>query len=84
MAQKPSASPTRDPDPDLDIRHDEKDDAALHHHREVLVVVPIEEEAHQGNVHINLGWRSWVSSYLGSYLPNYMGKPSICCWYCRR
>lgn len=37
----------------------EKDDA-LHNHREMLVVVPIEEEAHQGDVHIDLGWRSWV------------------------
>lgn len=29
------------------------------HHKE-LEVVPIEEEAHQDAVHINLSWRSWV------------------------
>jgi hypothetical protein len=29
-----------------------------------LEVVPIEEEAHQGDVHINLSWRSWVRSAL--------------------
>ncbi|AEO65543.1 b6246144-b555-4864-ba49-ca1a76f0f3a2 [Thermothielavioides terrestris] len=29
-----------------------------------LEVVPIEEEAHQGDVHINLSWRSWLVVFI--------------------
>ncbi|KAK3366824.1 major facilitator superfamily domain-containing protein [Lasiosphaeria ovina] len=35
-----------------------KPQAAVHHHR--LAVVPIEDEARQGAVHVSLGWRSWL------------------------
>ncbi|KAK3991243.1 major facilitator superfamily domain-containing protein [Cladorrhinum sp. PSN332] len=44
---------------------DKKDSSSdvEHHHHQVLknAVLPIEEEAHQGgDVHIDLGWRSWL------------------------
>jgi len=58
-AEKPGTTPTGDP-------HLHEKDAALHNHREMSVVVPIEEEAHEGDVHINLGWRSWVSRWMDS------------------
>ncbi|KAK3363218.1 major facilitator superfamily domain-containing protein [Lasiosphaeria hispida] len=35
-----------------------------HHDREGLVVVPIEVEAHQGDVHVSLGWRSWLVVFI--------------------
>ncbi|KAK3336331.1 major facilitator superfamily domain-containing protein [Cercophora scortea] len=66
-----------EPPPSVDQKPDtamEKADGVLHtvadellrpqlDHREHLVV-PIEIEAHQGDVHIDLGWRSWLVVFI--------------------
>lgn len=50
------------------VSESEKGDAtAIHTHREVLVVKPIEEEAHEGDVHISLSWRSWLVVFITSF-----------------
>ncbi|KAK4234809.1 major facilitator superfamily domain-containing protein [Achaetomium macrosporum] len=48
-------------DPD----HIEARDVGQHSpHGRLDRVVPMEEEAHQGDVHINLGWRSWLVVFI--------------------
>ncbi|KAK3330722.1 major facilitator superfamily domain-containing protein [Apodospora peruviana] len=41
--------------------------AAQLEHREIMVVIPIEEEAHQGDAHVNLSWRSWLVVFISCF-----------------
>ncbi|KAK3941983.1 major facilitator superfamily domain-containing protein [Diplogelasinospora grovesii] len=52
-------------DRDRDAVASSNDSQARHsHHHHELVVVPIEEEAHQGDFHVNLSWRSWLVVFI--------------------
>ncbi|KAM7186785.1 Major facilitator superfamily domain containing protein [Rhypophila sp. PSN 637] len=65
-AEKTSGDPPLTEDPPIaPTNGNEKYDAApIHTHRELLTVKPIEEEAHDGDIHINLSWRSWLVVFI--------------------
>lgn len=41
-----------------------------HHHHKEIHPIPIEQEAVQDAVHVQLGWRSWVCAKLHPLMPD--------------